>query len=107
MLAPASGAPDTSRYVFSLIGVMFLIIISGFVGVGALSPGLGAKFLNAEAPEELKKQRKIMGYSAASAAMKRAAIYHVAKRGGKALVSRRVSSAKDLFSGPADTLYSR
>lgn len=59
------GTLDTSREIAALIGLLY-VVTGGFVGIGVVSPTMGAKFLNVEDPEELMEQRKILFYSTIS-----------------------------------------
>lgn len=56
------GRLGPSEEIAGLIGILY--IITGLaVGVGVLSPGFGARFLNVEDAEELIEQRRMLGYS--------------------------------------------
>lgn len=59
------GALNNSREIAALFGMLY-IVTGGFVGIGVVSPNIGAKFLNVEDPEELMEQRKMLSYSAGS-----------------------------------------
>ena len=57
---------DPSRLAAAAIGVIY-VLMGLFVGVGALAPGAGAKFLNVEDADEILAERKSIGPGAIGA----------------------------------------
>lgn len=57
------GKLDASREIAALVGIIYLLT-GVAVGIGAVSPGVGARFLNVEDADELREQRKLLGLSA-------------------------------------------
>lgn len=56
------GTLDASREIAGLVAVIY--IATGLsVGVGLVAPKAGARFLNVEDADELREQRKMLGYS--------------------------------------------
>ena len=56
------GELDTSREIAGLIGLLY-VATAGFVGFGVVNPKLGARVLNVEDGEELREQRRMLGWS--------------------------------------------
>lgn len=60
----ADSMPDVGASVEIAVLVAMLYVLTGVaVGVGVLSPKMGAKFLNVEDAEELQEQRSMLAYS--------------------------------------------
>ncbi|MGB3378612.1 MAG: hypothetical protein WBA55_07565 [Allopontixanthobacter sediminis] len=59
----ALGRLNASREIAGLVGILYLMT-GAFVGIGAINPGVGARFLNVEDADELREQRKVLGLSA-------------------------------------------
>lgn len=59
---------DPSRLAAAAIGVVFLLM-GVFVGLGAIVPGIGARFLNVEDADELVEERKSIGPGAITCAL--------------------------------------
>ena len=57
---------DPSRLVAAATGIIY-VLMGLFVGVGALAPGAGAKFLNVEDADEILAERKSIGPGAIGA----------------------------------------
>lgn len=51
-----------SREIAGVVGILYLLTAFG-VGVGIASPRIGARFLNVEDADELREQRRMLGYS--------------------------------------------
>lgn len=51
-----------SREIAGLAGIVYLLMAIG-VGAGIASPEIGARFLNVEDAEELREQRRMLGFS--------------------------------------------
>ncbi len=64
----AVGGLDISATVAALVGLIYALIGLG-VGFGALSPAIGARFLNVEDADELREQKKVLTLSGAAMAL--------------------------------------
>ncbi|RPF72036.1 hypothetical protein [Aurantiacibacter spongiae] len=53
-----------SQEIAALVAMIYLVTALA-VGIGLASPGFGARFLNVEDAEELREQRRMLGYSSA------------------------------------------
>lgn len=63
-----------SREIAGVVGVLYLLIAIG-VGVGIASPRVGARFLNVEDADELREQRRMLGYSCVAMAALSGALF--------------------------------
>ncbi len=64
-LLDGEAMPEVSISVEIAVLVALLYVLTGFaVGVGLVSPKMGASFLNVEDADELREQRSMLGYSA-------------------------------------------
>ncbi|MGV2495495.1 hypothetical protein [Pelagerythrobacter aerophilus] len=63
-----------SREIAGVVGVLYLLTALG-VGVGLARPGIGARFLNVEDADELREQRRMLGYSCISMAALSGALF--------------------------------
>lgn len=64
----AVGGLDESATVAALVGLVYALIGLG-VAFGALSPAIGARFLNVEDADELREQKKVLTLSGAAMAL--------------------------------------
>jgi hypothetical protein len=63
-----------SREIAGVVGILYLLTALG-VGVGLARPGIGARFLNVEDADELREQRRMLGYSCISMAALSGALF--------------------------------
>lgn len=63
-----------SREIAGVVGVLYLLTAIG-VGVGLASPRVGARFLNVEDADELREQRRMLGYSCGAMAALSGALF--------------------------------
>ena len=80
-----------SREIAGLVGVLYALI-GLMVILGALSPGVGAKFLNVEDADELREQRRMLVLSAAAMSLFGAALVLLAISGEGAFVSAQIGA---------------
>tara|TARA_B100000678_G_scaffold196562_1_gene164941 strand:- start:295 stop:948 length:654 start_codon:yes stop_codon:yes gene_type:complete len=84
-----------SREIGGLVGMLYAV--TGLaVLLGALNPAVGAKFLNVEDADELREQRRMLGYSAIAMILLGGALVLLAVAGEGAFVPAPIAAAAAL-----------
>lgn len=83
-----AGGLTHSAQIAAMVGTFYVIMALG-VGGGALSPGVGSKFLNVEDAEDLQEQRAMLLYSAIAMALWGIALVALALAGTGGVLSNQ------------------